>query len=299
MAQAGFLNQLARAVGGAMTAALALLCLTGCGALSQIGKKDAGDAAAAAQKKPEVAATRDSGIAPSPDQMIPGVAPDGSEAASGNAALTDFASNITQAAQNQHALLKNWEKSATDAVEKSREENKPLLVVAANHDEPSRKMMAQFLLASSFTDATEGKYVLLYLDFDDPETSKSEFYIAFKNRLHIQGYPSLVVTLPDGREVDRHRGYSDAAGSACLYLVKHAPEKAAKMVEERRRGLQAQGYRTWTDTSGKHIFARLDRVEANQLSFTNEWGQNFTSFVNRLSVVDQAWLVEKRESHGG
>jgi len=296
MAKVGFPQPGGAFPGAALLAGMAMLGLTSCGLLPEKSKKD--DATAAAQTKQGGNSTVN-GPAPSADQMIPGVAPDGAGASDGNAALTDFAANITQAAQNQHASLKGWDRSAMDAVEKARDEDKPLLVVAANHDEPSRKMTAQLLLASSFIDATQGKYVLLYVDYDDPETSKSDFYVAFKKRLHIHSYPTLVVTLPDGREVDRYHGYSDAAGSPCLYLVKHAPDKAARMVEDRHRSLQAQGYRMWTDTSGKKVFARLDRVDANQLSFTNEWGQNFTSFVNRMSVADQAWLVQKKESSGG
>jgi hypothetical protein len=139
------------------------------------------------------------------------------------------------------------------------------------------------------------------MDFADKSTVDSDFYQAFKDRLKVKGYPTLLVTLPDGTEVLRLSGYKHENEVGYMLKLRESVASCEKAMEARRKRMAPSGYRPWTDKKGVVVYARLDKADANMLSLTTEWGTKFNTFTNRLSDEDQAWIAAeqaKRQSPG-
>ena len=58
--------------------------------------------------------------------------------------------------------------------------------------------------------------------------------------------------------------------------------------------MESTGYRLWGAPNGEKIFAKLIGVDANQATFTGEWGGEFRTFITRLSEADQEWISKQR-----
>ncbi len=62
----------------------------------------------------------------------------------------------------------------------------------------------------------------------------SDFYQAFKDRLKVKGYPTLLVTLPDGTEVMRLSGYSNEYEVGYMLKLRESVASREKAMEVRR-----------------------------------------------------------------
>lgn len=190
----------------------------------------------------------------------------------------------------------NWKKSASEAIQESRRTGKPLLTLITHYNsKPAQDMETTLLHSNPFRELSEGKMVLLRVDFFQEEVRRSDYYLALKERLRSKGYPTLVLTLPDGTEVLKLSGYKKEYQESYMRQLKSAMETMEAKIQERRSKMASQGYRTWKGKVGREVFARLISLDANKATFLNEWGDEFESFTNRLSAEDQEWIEQRRQ----
>ncbi len=72
--------------------------------------------------------------------------------------------------------------------------------------------------------------------------------------------------------------------------MRYATEQSKKRTEVRRKEMEKYSYRMWSDRQGTQVWAKLEKVDANQAVFISEWGETFRTFISRLSDADQARL---------
>lgn len=239
------------------------------------------------------------------EQAIAGVStagmPPGSTAGGASeGGMFDF-SNVVQT-QAQSFGRVGWHSSLTTAAEDARRSGKPLLILFTHQGSSSAQALENTLmLTPDFRTLVSEEFVPLRINYADTDTRQSPYYRDFKERLDAKGYPTVVITLPDGKEVDRIAGYNEKnAGENIAYTkdylrrLQNAVANSKKGVEARRQQMEAQGYRTWTSKDGTKVFARLDKLDANMATFTTEWGEPFKTFLTRLSEEDQAQIAARR-----
>jgi hypothetical protein len=186
-------------------------------------------------------------------------------------------------------------RSATDAAETARRTGKPLLILINNRKSPSGQSIENTLvLQPEFRRLAEESFIPLRLDYGDETTKESDFYQAFKNRLKVKGYPTLLVTLPDGTEILRLSGFKHEYEVGYLVKLRDSVANCEKAIQARRDRMTGSGYRLWTDKNGVPVFAKLEGVDANMGAFTGEWGNPFKTFTTRLSEEDQAWIAQQQ-----
>lgn len=190
-----------------------------------------------------------------------------------------------------------WEVSAQTAIEKARTTGWPLLIFVTHQmSKPARELENTLLSSPAFRELAQDRLVLLRLDYSNSDTSGSEYYRAFKQRLKVRGYPALVMTLPDGEELLKLTSYKASYQQSYLKMLGHGFEVRDKAVAQRRETLKQEGYRFWKGREGTEVFARLTGLDANLGTFVGEWGITFKTFVNRLSEEDRNWILQRQAS---
>jgi hypothetical protein len=205
--------------------------------------------------------------------------------------LFDFSSAFSGGGMTSRAVT--WRRSGSDAAAEARRAGVPLLIFFSNRSSPTATML-EVMLNTAPEAATIGQqYIPLYIDFASKETRESLYYRAVLDRYKPRGYPVLLVALPDGSEVVRQSGYAGETRTEpewrkrTLQFISAAVAQSDKAAALRRKRLEQEGYRTWTNNQGKPVFARLETLDANQATFTGEWGESFRTFTSRLSEADR------------
>lgn len=221
-------------------------------------------------------------------QAQPGESP---AAIPGGSPAFDFSSAFSGGGMRSRIV--NWRRSGSDAAGEARRAGIPLLIFFSNHATPTAAMLETMLNSAPEAAAVGRHFIPLYIDFGDKETRDSPYYRALLGRYRPRGFPVLLVALPDGSEVARQSGYAGEAKmepewrKRTLQFIHAAVTESDKAAAGRRRRLEREGYRTWTNNQGKPVFAKLEALDANQATFSSEWGELFRTFTSRLSEQDR------------
>ncbi|MEI6534549.1 MAG: hypothetical protein WCN98_04350 [Verrucomicrobiaceae bacterium] len=208
--------------------------------------------------------------------------------------LFDFSSSFQNSGSLQASA--RWKRSATEAISESRRTALPLLILLTHQmSQPGAELETMLGGVPELGNPDTQRFVLLRVDYADQNTAHSEYYLSLKKRYQPHGFPVLLVTLPDGTEVARQTGYSSEWKSRTTQWINYAAEQSKKRAGTRRKEMEKFGYRMWSDRQGTQVWARLEKVDANQAVFISEWGEPFRTFISRLSDADQARLTKKAE----
>jgi hypothetical protein len=224
----------------------------------------------------------------------------GSVGGASEGGMFDFSNVVQTQAQNFGRV--GWHSSLTTAAQDARRSGKPLLILFTHQGSSSAQALENTLmLTPDFRTLVSDELVPLRINYADTDTRQSPYYRDFKERLEAKGYPTVVITLPDGTEVDRIAGYNEkSAGENTAYTkeylkrLQNAVANSKKAVDSRRGRLESQRYRMWSSKDGTKVFARLEKLDANMATFTTEWGEPFRTFLTRLSEADQAEIAARR-----
>lgn len=228
---------------------------------------------------------------PGVPQAKPGASAAVSPEAAAASPVFDFSSAFSGGGMTSRIV--NWRRSGSDAAGEARRTGIPLLIFFSNHATPTAAMLETMLNTAPEAAKVGQHFIPLYIDFAGKETRDSLYYRALLERYKPRGYPVLLVALPDGTEVVRQSGYAGETRmepewrKRTLQFITAAATQSDKAAAVRRKRLEQQGYRTWTNNQGKPVFAKLEKLDANQAAFTGEWGETFRTFTSRLSESDR------------
>ncbi len=188
-----------------------------------------------------------------------------------------------------------WKKSATEVLESARESGKPVFMYFSNNLIGMSNLVDTSLINNpGFAPLVQESCELLKLNYGEEDVRKSQYYIALRKRMSIKGFPTLIIVLPDGSEILRLKSFKPDNTTGYLGKIKDALSRKDKMITDRRAKLEKEGYRWWSASGGKKVFARLSKLDANQATFTREWGGEFQTFTSRLSEEDRLWIAEQQ-----
>lgn len=214
----------------------------------------------------------------------------------------DFSSAFSQGMTRGNMV--NWRQSGSDAVQEARRFGKPMLILLSEPQVPTCVFLETMMgVNPAAAAAVQPRFVPLRVDVSDKRTMNSDYYRALKARLKPRGYPLLVVTLPDGTEVSRQQGYASESKyetdwqKRTLAWIEASHAQSEKAAAARRKRLESEGYRTWTNAQGLPVFAKLVKLDANQATFVSEWGEPYRTFTNRLSESDRLAIEKANASH--
>ena len=191
--------------------------------------------------------------------------------------------------------LAQWQRSVTEVMQSARKQGKLVLVFATHSAVDAANQMESTVLSTpNFVRTIAPSVLMLRVDYGDADTKGSETYAALKSKLSIRGFPTLCLLQPDGKALLHLTGYTSDSKGRYLQSLKDTIDRSPQIFEKRRKQLEGEGYRSWKDKTGKAVFAKLKTVDANLLTLTTEWGEDFKTFANRLSEEDQQWIETQR-----
>ncbi len=208
--------------------------------------------------------------------------------------MFDFSSSFQNSGSGPSAV--RWNPSVSESIAQSKRAGLPLLILFTHQmSQPGVELERVLNSVPELSNADAPPCVLLRVDFANQDTARSDYYRSLKARYKPNGFPVLLMTLPDGTEVARQTGYNSEWKSRTTQWIHYATELSKKRGESRRKEMEKFGYRMWSDRQGTQVWARLEKVDANQAVFISEWGEPFRTFISRLSDEDQARLTKKVE----
>lgn len=136
------------------------------------------------------------------------------------------------------------------------------------------------------------------LDVADPaKVARADAMVAIKKAFGVRGFPCVILFGPDGREIQRWKGYVTGRGRSQSEQIRHAVEGHEAVLfesERRRERLAANGYRTWTSAKGTPLFARLMECDAQMALFRDEAGADRKVLLKQLALPDREIITRQR-----
>lgn len=119
----------------------------------------------------------------------------------------------------------DWLINYEDALAKAKAENKPILIDFTGSDWCGWcvKLDKETFSKSEFQDFARDHLILLELDFPqskDQDASIKEQNSKLKNQYGVQGFPTLVLLSPQGKELARNPGFLPGGPGAIIDWVK-------------------------------------------------------------------------------
>lgn len=207
-----------------------------------------------------------------------------------------------------------WEESETIARKRSMREGKPLLIwFTDSRSSPLCKALSQELFSKpDFNEWAEAHLVRLRVDAQPQVTDDSlsldekqtklidirNYVKRIKKQYNVLGHPNLVMVHPDGSVIERYRGYKRGEADYTWGLLKQGEAAFQHSYRAWREGLEKRGYRQWTDTKGRTVFAKLAQYSKGTLVLIEPDGTRSKTHEKRLSNEDRIWLDEQKAARG-
>jgi thioredoxin-related protein len=126
-----------------------------------------------------------------------------------------------------------WLTDLPAAKAKAKAEKKLVLLDFTGSDwcPPCKALHKNVLTSKEFQDFAKDKLVLVELDFPRQKTQTPELKKANRDlqaRFTVEGYPSIIVIDPEGKELSREVGYSGAPAAEYVAQLKKKLESASK-----------------------------------------------------------------------
>ncbi|CAN5456001.1 hypothetical protein BH23VER1_BH23VER1_00290 [soil metagenome] len=189
-----------------------------------------------------------------------------------------------------------WEKNPRVARQKAMAEGKFLLLafVGMEWNPISRKLNEEVFGSPAFSAFAKDDLVLCYLNFPRSFPSDQEnvqaAYESFKNYCGVKGMPSVALFDPDGERFETIRGYRTGRPKTYYLDIEARIDRHRLKLEfegNRREQLASDGFRTWRNTTGRTIFAKLVGVQDGRIFFENEDGLRTAAPLEVLHFVDR------------
>ena len=124
-----------------------------------------------------------------------------------------------------------WQTDYKSAIEQAVKENKPVLLefTGSTWCPPCKMMKKEVFSAPDFNDFAKKNLILVEVDFlpgGKPSVSEYEKQnVALAERYRIEGFPTVVLLDPSGKEIARHIGYLPGGPKAFISWVENSSKK--------------------------------------------------------------------------
>lgn len=200
--------------------------------------------------------------------------------------------------------LSTWTKDYKKAIQEAREEGKPLLIWFSNsRGSTTSALLSEELFANSeFNTWVAQNYSTLLVDkadtadvMEDKEiiNQRKRYHKKITERFSVRGSPEVLVLDFNGEVFARYRGYTKGEANFYWGRLKVANQGAKLSYGIWREKMEKKSYRMWHSTDGfKKKFARLTKVEGENISLVTPEGKRFTQPLNSFSSLDRNWIAE-------
>lgn len=211
-----------------------------------------------------------------------------------------------------HASGDEWLTNYEDALEEAEKSGKAILANFTGSDWCGYciRLHKDVFGTSEFKKWAKKNVVLLELDFPRGKKISAELKKqnqALAQKYQIRGYPTVYVLDSKGEKLGR-TGYvaggptkwtANVDGMIDDYLastasIRNKPAASgpwAIALEKKMERLKAEGYRDWTNASGKTIFAKYVAKKEGKVAFTLDSGKKVILELSQLSEADQAAVI--------
>jgi len=202
-----------------------------------------------------------------------------------------------------------WEINPSFAFSRAQREMKPLMLLfTGTWNSRAMALSEEVFATKSFNEYVKENLVICYLEYPRSVTDAPDSLRHIKEKFKVHGYPSVLIFNPAG-EVEREiRGYHPGRPVDYFNELQVACRPLLDSIEARRDGLIERGYRTWSDGTGKEVFAEFVEHDGRHVVLRDAAGQEWTASVEELSSRDrkmvesfppaQELIVEPEEESG-
>ncbi|NNC88755.1 MAG: thioredoxin family protein [Akkermansiaceae bacterium] len=197
-----------------------------------------------------------------------------------------------------------WEISHVEAKRLAMRAGKPLLVWFTNsQSSPVCQTLSRELFSTGDFDGWAAEHLVrLRLDFNvrgsgaasddkmDDRIRKVDYLETLKKRYKVGGYPTVLVMAPDGTVMGRYRGYRKGSPDFYWGRIKSATGLAEDHHGKWVDRMEGRGYREWTDTKGRTVFAKLLRYHRGDMILVEPDGRRLKAQERQLSSADRLWI---------
>ena len=242
--------------------------------------------------------------------------------------LKALAVAITLSAATVHAG-DDWTTDYEDALKESAKTGKPILANFTGSDWCGYciKLDKEVFSTDTFEDWAEENVILLEVDFPRRKSLSKKLQRQnneLAQQFGIRGYPTILFLDKDGTKLGRSgylrdtdaKGWTDNAGRIIATYLKstesvrekaaepkpaaspggvkaETPNPWAKAKEQRLERLKTQGYRDWTNASGRTIFAKYLGKKEGKVALLIEGKGKVILDISSLSQADQDLIASK------
>ncbi len=193
-----------------------------------------------------------------------------------------------------------WTQDYKVAIQRSRQESKPLLVwFSDSKGSGISKRLAQELFGrSDFERWVKKNFSPLLIDKGsvDPDDSralelrKKQYYENMVKRFSVKGSPEVLVLDARGEVFARYRGYSKGDGDFYWGRLKVAHAGVMQSYGAWREMMEKKGYRVWHSVEGEKVFAKMLRQTEDTVTLVTPEGKSHKQAKAHFCLLDRNYM---------
>jgi hypothetical protein len=199
-----------------------------------------------------------------------------------------------------------WGESESDALRESKKSGKPLVIWFTDSERSSacKSLSNGLFTKSEFEEWAAENVVRLIVDQsvkgkDMEDDARKKIYVrGLKKKYSARGYPTLLVLAPSGEVIGRYKSYRKGQEDFIWGQLKQGVALAREGHKSWKSGLERKGYRDWSDSQGRVIFAKLAAYRDGELVLVEPDGQRARTHEDKLSAGDRVWIQQQKEMRG-
>lgn len=196
-----------------------------------------------------------------------------------------------------------WTKNYRKAIQKARQEGKPLLVwfSSSQGSVASSHLNSELFSRGDFNTWVSKNFSTLLIDKsdsnrhednNDTRNEKKRYYRDMSERFGIHGTPEVLVVDFQGEVFARYRGYSKGEANYYWGRLKVAHQGAMLSYGQWREKMEKRGYRVWHSADGEQkVFAKMKSKQDDSIDLITPEGKKYSRKIASFSSEDKRWIV--------
>ncbi len=181
-----------------------------------------------------------------------------------------------------------WEIDPHYAFERAQREQKPLMLLFTGIWNAQAMALSQEVFSTkSFNDYVKENLVICYLNYPRNPTDAPDVLRHIKEKFKVRGYPNVLFFHPNGEVRRGIRGYRSGRPVDYFNQLVAACYPVLQSISEQKKGMEAKGFRDWSNYLGQPLFARFVARDQTRVMLQDGAGKRWTVAMNELAPDDQ------------